>query len=43
MAADTLNNFRSQGINMHGIDPQSRNILSPASEELICMESHVKG
>ena len=24
--------FRSQGINSHGINPQSRNILSPASE-----------
>ena len=23
-----------QGINRHGIDPQSQNILSPASEEL---------
>ena len=28
-------NFRSQGISRHDIDPQSRNILSPASEELI--------
>ena len=27
--------FRSQGINRHGIDPQSRDIPSPASEELI--------
>ena len=26
--------FRSQGISRHGIDPQSRNIPSPASEEL---------
>ena len=26
--------LRSQGINRHGIDPQSQNILSPASEEL---------
>ena len=27
--------FRSQCISRHGIDPQSQNILSPASEELI--------
>ena len=27
--------FRSQGINRHGIDLQSRSILSAASEELI--------
>ena len=26
--------FRSQGISRHGIDPQSGNLLSPASEEL---------
>ena len=27
-------NFRNQGISSHGIVPQSRNILSSASEEL---------
>ena len=27
--------FRSQSISKHGIDPQSQNIPSPASEELI--------
>ena len=27
--------FRSQRLNRRGIDPQSRNILSPASEDLI--------
>ena len=30
--------FRSQGISRHGIDPQSRNIPSPASDELKCMK-----
>ena len=29
--------FRSQSINMHGIDPKSRNIPSPASEELMLL------
>ena len=28
--------FRSQGISRHGIDSQSRNIASPASEEFKC-------
>ena len=32
--------FRSQGIGRHGIDPQSQNIPSPSSEELI--SSYVK-
>ena len=30
--------FRSQGIIRHDIDPQSQNILSPASEELISIQ-----
>ena len=34
MPADALATFRSQGISRHGIDPQSRNILSPVSKEL---------
>ena len=30
--------FRSQGISRHGIDPKSRNIPSPASEELTSVD-----
>ena len=33
MSAD--GDFRSQGISRHGIDTQTQNISSPASEELI--------
>ena len=34
--------FRSRSISRHGIDPQSRNILSPASGELIVYHSGVE-
>ena len=34
-------NFRSQGMSKHGIDPESQNILSPASEELISLQTQV--
>ena len=33
-------NFRSQGISRHGIDTQSLNIPSPASEQLVFQHSH---
>ena len=37
-----LSDFRSQGMSRHGIDPQSQNIPSPASEELRSSDSTYK-
>ena len=37
MPADALGDFRSQCLTRHGINPQSQNIPSPASEEFIAM------